>query len=136
MSSTDIHRDDLGHLLIQTSADIDAMPWEPLGSPGMEGKVLWRSGDVVLGLMRVAPGHEMEPHTHLGAHHHILMTQGSCRMMGREVSTGAYVYIPPGVAHGVSDVSADGCTFFYTYRPVEVPSVESSPLDSTHGTPV
>ena len=114
-------RDDLGRLLVHTPADIDAMPWESIGVQGVEHKVLWQSGDVVIGLIRVAPGASKPEHAHHGAHHHIWLTSGSCDMVGRTVEAGAYVYIPPGVPHAVTNVGPTGCEFFYTYRPVEQP---------------
>lgn len=127
-------RDDLGRLIVMTSDRIDTLPWEDLrGIDGVAHKVLWQSGDVVLGLIRVEAGHEKPEHVHHGAHHHILITQGECTMVGQALTEGAYVYIPPDVPHAVTEVGPQGCTFFYTYRPVEVgghASVEE------HGHPV
>ena len=119
-------RDDLGHLLVATSTDIEAMPWQHQeGQPGLQYKVLWRSGDVVLGVMELAEGAENTEHTHYGAHHHILVLSGSCTMVGTELDAGSYIYIPPGVVHGVKDVGEGGCRLFYTYRPVEVSPVSA-----------
>lgn len=117
------NRDDLGRLLVSTAQDIEAMPWQATGGGG-EQKVLWRSGDVVLGLMRLRPGATNPEHVHHAAHHHILVTSGSCEMVGRTVTAGAYLYIPPGTPHAVSDVGPEGCEFFYTYRPVETAPLE------------
>ena len=106
---------------MRTAADVDAIAWEPLrGLPGVAHKVLWKSGDTVLGLMRLEPGAENPAHVHHGAHHHILVTQGSATMMGTVVKEGSYLYIPPDVSHDVVEVGPAGCTFLYTYRPVEV----------------
>ena len=116
-------RDDLGVLLVRNAAAIEAMPWEPAGIDGVAHKVLWRSGDVVVGLMRVAEGAHQPEHVHHGAHHHIWITSGTCDMVGRTVGTGSYVYIPPGVVHAVTNVGPQGCEFLYTYRPVETPPV-------------
>jgi len=112
-------RDDLGRLLIHTAPDIDAMPWQPIGAQGVDHKVLWQSGDVVIGLIRVAAGATKPEHVHHGAHHHIWITRGSCEMVGTAVEAGSYVYIPPGVPHAVGNVGPEGCEFFYTYRPLE-----------------
>lgn len=112
-------RDDLGKLLVHTAAEVDAMPWEPIGAPGVAHKVLWQSGDVVIGLIRVEAGASKPEHVHHGAHHHIWITAGSADMVGQSVSQGAYVYIPPGVPHAVDSVGPDGVEFFYTYRPLE-----------------
>ena len=126
-------RDDLGKLIAVSGQDIEAMPWEtPPGATGVHRKTLWQSGDVTLGLMRVDEGHENPEHVHHAAHHHILILDGECSMVGRRLGPGSYVYIPPTVAHGVTDVGAGGCTFFFTYRPLEHDH-QHSPLDSEHG---
>lgn len=118
-------RDDLGRLLVLAAAEVEAIPWEPLrGLEGVTHKVLWQSGDVVIGLIRVEPGAVKPEHSHHGAHHHILITRGEATMLGRPLSAGAYLYIPPGVPHEVVDVGPDGCTFFYTYRPLELPTTD------------
>lgn len=112
-------RDDLGELIVASASQIEEMPWQVLGDdPGVKQKLLWRSGPVVLGLMRVEPGSENTVHTHHVAQHHILITQGSATMMGHQLTEGAYLYIPPGTPHGVVDVGPEGVTFFYTYRPI------------------
>lgn len=126
-------RDDLGRLLVMPAQDIAAMPWEPLDVDGVDHKVLWRSGDVVIGLIRVAPGAEKPEHAHHGAHHHIWITSGSCDMVGSTVTAGSYVYIPPGIPHAVGNVGPAGCEFLYTYRPLEQPSANA---DEQWGSPV
>lgn len=111
--------DDLGELIALTAAEVDERPWLPLGDdPGVTQKLLWQSGNVRLGLMRIDPGSVNPVHTHATAQHHILVTQGSATMVGKRMSAGGYVYVPPGVPHGVTDVGPDGVTFFYTYRPI------------------
>lgn len=124
-------RDDLGRLIVATGSDIDGMEWEDV-LPGVRQKVLWRSGDTSLGLMKVDAGHENPEHAHHAAHHHILVLEGECTMLGKHVGPGSYVYIPPTVPHAVTEVGPDGCTFFYTYRPLEH-GHNSSPLDSEYG---
>jgi len=120
-SPVDSGRNDLGRLLIRTAESLAAEPWEDLrGIDGATHKVLWQSGDVVIGLVRVEAGRTKPEHTHHGAHHHMLITRGSCVMLGSRVVEGSYIYIPPGVAHAVDDVGPEGVEFFYTYRPVEV----------------
>ena len=112
-------RDDLGELIAMSASDVEAMPWQQMGEdPGVTQKLLWRSGSVRLGLMRIEPGSENPIHTHATAQHHILVTQGEASMLGKRMSAGAYIYVPPGVPHGVTEVGPDGVTFFYTYRPV------------------
>ncbi len=117
----DTGRNDLGRVIVTTAAELAATPWEELhGIEGATHKVLWQSGAVVIGLIRVEPGRTKPEHTHHGAHHHMLITRGSCVMLGRRVDEGSYVYVPPGVPHAVDDVGPDGVEFFYTHRPVEV----------------
>lgn len=129
-------RDDLGKLIVTTREDIESLPWESSGdTPGLRHKILWRSGNVVLGIMQVDHGSENPVHTHHGAHHHILILEGECTIVGRRVGPGSYVYIPPTVPHGATDVGPDGCTFFYTYRPLERPRAVG-PLDTEHAHPV
>jgi quercetin dioxygenase-like cupin family protein len=128
-------RDDLGHLILLASSEVDALPWKPLGNtPGVTHKVLWRSGDVVLGMFRLEPGAVNPAHVHQGAHHHFLVTAGTARIVDRELDAGSYAYIPPGVAHEVAAVGDDGATIFYTYRPLEVTGATGvSPMDDTWG---
>jgi mannose-6-phosphate isomerase-like protein (cupin superfamily) len=118
-------RDDLGTLLVRNADAIAAMPWEAIGVEGVSHKVLWQSGDVVIGLIRVEAGATKPEHVHHGAHHHIWITAGSCDMVGQTVGSGSYVYIPPGVPHAVTDVGPEGCEFFYTYRPLEPASAST-----------
>ena len=127
-------RDDLGRVIVATAGDIDDIPWESQ-SPGVDHKVLWRSGDVTLGLMRVAAGAENPEHSHHAAHHHILVLSGECTILGKRVGPGSYIYIPPTVPHSVTEASESGCTFFYTYRPVEH-NVDPFPMSESLGEPV
>jgi quercetin dioxygenase-like cupin family protein len=128
-----MNRDDLGKLIVASGADIDAMQWEGVpGVPGVYRKTLWQSGDVTLGMMRVDEGKENPEHTHHAAHHHILILDGDCTMVEKRLGPGSYIYIPPGVPHAVTEVGPGGCTFFFTYRPLEHQPA-ASPLDSEHG---
>ncbi len=128
-----MNRDDLGTLIVSSGQDIEAMAWEPI--PGLSGvyqKLLWQSGDVTLGLMHVDEGKQNPEHVHHAAHHHILILDGECTMVGKRLGQGSYIYIPPTVPHAVTDVGPGGCTFFYTYRPLEKPAPDS-PLHPEHG---
>ncbi|HQR79582.1 MAG TPA: cupin domain-containing protein [Actinomycetota bacterium] len=128
-----MNRDDLGRLIAVSGEDIDEMPWESDPTDvGVYRKTLWQSGNVVLGLMRVDEGFENPEHVHHAAHHHILILHGQCTILGKRLGPGSYVYIPPTVPHGVTDVGPGECTFFYTYRPMERVA-PGSPLDSEHG---
>lgn len=97
---------------------IEARSWEPLrGLPGVNQKVLWQSGRMIAGLVRMDPGAEEPGHVHHDADHHVYVVDGSARIAGREVSAGGFVFVPAGVSHAATDVGPDGCTFFYTYLP-------------------
>lgn len=123
-----MERNDLGRLIVDSPEDIEAIEWISHGeAPGVRHKVLWQSGTTVLGLMQIDGGAQNPEHTHHGAHHHILMLSGSCRMVGRELPEGSYIYIPPGVAHAAVNDGEEPCTFFYTYRPVEVDPAAGEP---------
>ena len=43
--------------------------------------------------------------------HHITVVKGTCRVLGRRLQAGGYVYVPAGMAHSV-EAGAWGCTFF------------------------
>ncbi len=121
MTQVESARDDMGRLLVLGAPDVDALDWEAMpGQSGVSSKILWRSGDVAVGLIRVEAGAQKAAHVHHGAHHHIWVVSGTATMVGQELSAGSYLYVPPGVEHEVTQVGPDGITFFYTYRPVEV----------------
>ena len=128
-------RDDRGSVVLQTSAEVAARRWKPLDDqPGVTHTVLWRSGDVVIGMIRLEPGAENPEHVHQAAHHHFFVTQGEATFLGRRLDAGSYAHIPPGTPHGVTDVGPEGCTFFYSYRPMELaPSPSDSPMDEEWG---
>ncbi|MCA0331214.1 MAG: hypothetical protein LCI03_15105 [Actinobacteria bacterium] len=128
-SPVDQQRDDLGRVVVRTAEALEAMPWEELrGIDGATHKVLWQHHDNVIGLIRVEAGGSKPEHTHHGAHHHMLITKGSCVMLGRRVDAGSYVYVPPGVPHAVDEVGPDGVEFFYTYRPLEIGTPDDEPV--------
>ena len=82
-------RNDLGMVLVRTSEQLAAEPWEDFrGIEGAAHKVLWQSGATVIGLIRVEAGRSKPEHTHHGAHHHMLVTRGSCVMLGQRVEVG------------------------------------------------
>jgi glyoxylate utilization-related uncharacterized protein len=117
-----MQRDDLGDVIFRTTHDIWAMDWEPLRDlDGVGHKVLWQSGAVTVGLIRVEPGAEKPPHVHHHAHHHIWIVSGAATMLGQRITASSYLYIPPGIVHEVTDVGPEGCVFFYSHRPVEIP---------------
>ncbi|MEI2716019.1 MAG: cupin domain-containing protein [Candidatus Nanopelagicales bacterium] len=118
-----MERNDLGRVIVDSAADIDAIEWIANdATPGVRHKVLWQSGATVLGLMQIDGGAINPEHTHHAAHHHILILDGTCHMMGKDVGPGSYVYVPPGVPHEAANNASTPCTFFYTYRPLEMPT--------------
>ena len=95
---------------------IDDQPWEPLrGLAGVQHKVLWRSGKMVVGIVRLAPGAEEPGHAHHDAAHHVLVLHGSARIGGQTAEAGGFAFVPAGVTHATTAVGAEGCTLFYTY---------------------
>ncbi|MGH3715853.1 MAG: cupin domain-containing protein [Micromonosporaceae bacterium] len=117
MSGTQVS-DPAGAVTVRDPAEIERTPWEPLrGLSGVEHKVLWRSGEMIAGLVRVAAGAEEPGHVHTDADHHVYVLQGSARIAGQPVAAGGFAYVPAGVPHSTDDVGPEGCTFFYTYLP-------------------
>jgi uncharacterized RmlC-like cupin family protein len=105
-------------LTVVGKASIDAQPWEPLrGLAGVNHKVLWRSGQMIVGIVRMEPGAQEPGHAHHDAHHHMYVLQGSARIGGQIVEAGGFAFVPAGVTHATTDVGAEGCTLFYTYLP-------------------
>ena len=97
---------------------IEDQPWEPLrGLAGVRHKVLCRSGEMIVGIVRLEPGAEEPGHAHHDAAHHVYVLQGSARIGGQTVEVGGFVFVPAGVTHATTEVGADGCTLFYTYAP-------------------
>jgi len=105
-------------LRVADKRSIDDQPWEPLrGLVGVNHKVLWRSGEMIVGIVRVESGAEEPGHAHHDADHHVYVLQGSARIGGHTVEAGGFVFVPAGVRHAITDVGAEGCTLYYTYAP-------------------
>jgi hypothetical protein len=95
---------------------VDEAPWEELPEIGQGAahKVLWRSGDSIAGLMRLADGGWIDSHAHRRAHHHLWVVDGAIDVLGTTLGPGSYGHVPAGVTHGM--VSSGGpATFFYLY---------------------
>lgn len=113
---TDVARADHAWTEVRTSESIEAMPWEPFGNVwGVRQRILWRAGDSYAGLLRLEPGAAVAGHEHRRAHHHALVLDGECTMLGAPVTEGAYVHVPAGVRHAIEHVGPTGCTLFYLY---------------------
>jgi quercetin dioxygenase-like cupin family protein len=61
-------------------------------------------------LMRLAPGVERRWDDH-ATDHHIVVVDGTCRVLDRRIHAGGSVYVPAGIGHAVK-AGAWGCTFF------------------------
>jgi quercetin dioxygenase-like cupin family protein len=97
-------------------SSIEDKPWEPLrGLAGVRHKVLWRSGEMIVGIVRLEPGAEEPGHAHHDAVHHVYVLHGSARIGGQTVEAGGLAVVPAGIRHAITHVGADGCTLFYTY---------------------
>jgi mannose-6-phosphate isomerase-like protein (cupin superfamily) len=94
----------------------EALAWHPFQAfEGVDYKLLWRSGQSVAGILRIAPGSSVSPHAHVSSHHHLWVIAGRAEMLGQRVGPGTYLHIPAGVEHGISDVGDEGCTVLYFY---------------------
>jgi mannose-6-phosphate isomerase-like protein (cupin superfamily) len=56
--------------------------------------------------------------------HHICVVSGSAMIAGQRVTTGFYVYVPPGTSHPVTQVGPEGCTL------LQIVGVEPSKVSS------
>jgi uncharacterized RmlC-like cupin family protein len=108
----------LDQVTVVARTEIEDRGWEPLrGLDGIDHKLLWSSGQMNVGIIRVAPGGQEPGHVHHNADHHVHVLSGSANIAGRHVNAGDFVYVPAGVPHATTDVGPQGCTFFYTYVP-------------------
>jgi quercetin dioxygenase-like cupin family protein len=99
-----------------TSEAARALAWHKLDPfEGVDYKLLWRSGESVAGILRIAPGSSVSPHAHVRSQHHMWVIDGSAEMLHEHVGPGTYLHIPAGAEHGIGDVGDDGCTVLYLY---------------------
>ena len=105
---TDLHMD----LREPVAIDLDAAPWIPSPSPGVERKPLEREGREhgrTTSLVRYLPGSAFSSHTHGGGEEFFVVEGTFCDDSG-EFPAGTYVRNPVGSSHAPS--SPDGCTIF------------------------
>src|SRR5436309_1975874 len=70
-----------GVVNVVDAAQVEKTPWEPLrGLAGVNHKVVWRSKEMIVGLVRIDPGAEEPGHAHTDAQHHVYVLQGSARI--------------------------------------------------------
>ena len=111
-------RDALGALYSIDATGIEQMDWQPVtGCPGVTDKILWQLGDFVQALVHYAPGSGSQGRAHLAAHHHLWVVSGTAKVAGRQLAPGAYMHVPPGVDHPVTDVGPEGFTLLHMHRP-------------------
>ena len=102
--------------VVLTAASVEELPWKQLhGLEHVQYKLLWRARGSTAGVMHVDPGGTLDGHVHGAAHHDVWVLDGSFTILGKAVGAGSYVHVPGGVEHGITDVSAEGCTFVYLY---------------------
>jgi mannose-6-phosphate isomerase-like protein (cupin superfamily) len=95
---------------------IEELPWVPLTSAGgAEHRLLWRSGDSYVGILRIEPGHEIAGHVHQHAHHHVWILEGEADMVGQRVGPGSYVHVPGGVEHRIAAAGPRETRILYLY---------------------
>jgi hypothetical protein len=117
--------DSLNSFVALDPAEVDALPWEEFpGHPGLFQKMLFRHHSIAVSLLHFSYGTVGHGEPHYAAHHHIWVTAGSATIAGKRVTPGTYLHIPPGTPHPTTEVSAEGMTMFYMYRPTgpEVPT--------------
>jgi hypothetical protein len=107
-------------LVVLRPRDIAVRDWHPVpGCPGVDYTELWRRGDFVHSLVRYQPESRTPGRPHMAAYHHLWIISGTAAVAGRYVTAGSYLVVPPGVAHTVSDVGADGCLMLQVHRPMD-----------------
>ena len=99
--------------LVFDAAEIADLAAAPAGDD-LSAKLLWRSGPSASGVMHARAGAELGSHVHPAVAHHMWIMEGGCRVLGREVGPGGYVYVPAATEHAIS-VGPWGCTFFFVY---------------------
>jgi len=102
--------------VVVPSHAVSELPTEGLGHlQGVTNRVLWRDHHSLAGVLIIAAGHQLGPHTHRVNHHHIWFVEGSAVVLGTDLSAGSYVHIPAGVEHDIDATTTAGCTVFYLY---------------------
>src|SRR5438874_13753584 len=60
-----------GVVNVVDAAEVEERPWQPLrGLAGVNHKVVWRSKEMIVGLVRIDPGAAEPGHAHADAQHH------------------------------------------------------------------
>lgn len=101
---------------IFTPEQIAAAEDRPLGDlDGVTISQLWSDQRSHAGILRLGPGARIPEHTHEEHAHHIWVIEGRVRVLGRDLVSGSYAYVPPGQPHDLRGREPTGCRVFYTY---------------------
>lgn len=118
-STTTCQPETLETLLTMQPTEIDQLPWQPVPDcPGVRVKDLWRCGSTHDALISYAPGSGTPGKPHPGVRHHIWVVSGSATIAGQRVVAGSYVSVPPGTAHPIGDIAAEGCLLLQMHHPL------------------
>ncbi len=96
--------------------DTTELPWSPSPLPGVERRLLDRSGGEVAratSIVRYAPGSSFAAHSHAGGEE-ILVLEGTFSDETGDHPAGTYLRNPPGSSH--APFSAEGCTILVKLR--------------------
>ena len=80
--------------------DVEALPWQPTSSPGIDVKILFRDDarGLMTALFRWAPGAKLEFHEHVDIEQSYIL-EGSLADDEGEATAGNYVWRPAGSRH-------------------------------------
>jgi hypothetical protein len=107
----------LRHPIVLTAEEIASLPDDRLTDigTGVHTRVLWESGDALVGVMRIDSEGKVDDHAHQQAFHDTWVVEGSCELLGRWLTAGSYAHVPAGIAHDTI-AGPGGCTLLYLYR--------------------
>ena len=74
-------------------------------------------GHEAAGTLTLAPGAALAEHTHDGHGHHVWVVGGTAEVLGRELTAGAYWFVPAGRAHALTAIGEEPCELFWVYEP-------------------
>ena len=84
---------------------------------GVTRATLWHHAGGAAGTLTLAPGAALAEHTHDGHGHHVWVVGGTAEVLGRELTAGAYWYVPAGRAHALIAIGEEPCELFWVYEP-------------------
>ena len=84
---------------------------------GVTRTTLWHHQGSAAGTLSLRPGAALREHTHDGFGHHVWVVGGTAEVLGRQLSAGAYWYVPAGRAHALIATGDEPCELFWVYEP-------------------